>query len=296
MNCLKLSREDKIVNILLFIVMTVVVIITFYPLYYSVVYAFSDANDIAEKGFVYFAPRVFTLDNFKMVFTEKALVNAFLITLSRTVLGTVASVLFTAVVSYPLSKRYLLFRKVYLRIGVITMYFFGGLIPFYLVLKSINLINSFWVYIIPMLFSFFNAIIFINFFSAIPDAIEESAKIDGANDWSIFWQIVIPLSAPVMATMALFNGVTQWNSWFDAAFYTTSENLATLQLVLYNIISQAQGAAMASRFMAAGQTNMNVIDAIKYATMVISIVPIALAYPFLQKYFVQGMMVGSIKE
>ncbi|MNZ88468.1 L-arabinose transport system permease protein AraQ [compost metagenome] len=136
---------------------------------------------------------------------------------------------------------------------------------------------------------------FINFFSSIPDALEESAKIDGANDWRVFWKIFLPLSAPILATVSLFYGVQQWNSWFDAAYYTNSPDLATLQLVLYQIISQAEGASIAANYLGAGKQNINIIDSMKYATMVVSVVPVALAYPFLQKYFVQGMMVGSVK-
>ncbi|WMT41781.1 carbohydrate ABC transporter permease [Paenibacillus sp. D2_2] len=203
--------------------------------------------------------------------------------------------MFTALVSYPLSKKYLTFRGFYVRIGVVTMYFFGGIIPTYLLLNALGLIDTFMVYIIPSLYSFFNAILFINFFGSIPDALEESAKIDGANDWRIFRVIFLPLSAPILATVSLFYGVQQWNSWFDAAYYTNSEELATLQLVLYQIISQANGAAIAANYLGAGKQNINIIDSMKYATMVISIIPVAVAYPFLQKFFVQGMLVGSVK-
>jgi len=292
---MRATREDKVINLVVGVFMALVLIVTIYPLYYAFIGSFNDADDIAKNGFVYLFPRMFTLDNYRIVFTENTLLRAFAITAARTVAGTLVSVIFTAIVAYPLSRRYLLFRKVYIRIGVITMYFFGGIIPFYLTLRSLHLLDSFLVYIFPMMFSFFNAVIFISFFSGIPDALEESAKLDGANDWRIFWNVVFPLSMPVVATIAMFNGVAQ-NSWFDAAFYTTSGKLDTLQLVLYNIISQAEGAAMASRFLAAGKTNVNIIDAIKYATMVVSIVPISLVYPFLQKYYVKGMMMGSIKE
>ncbi|MEK5436708.1 MULTISPECIES: carbohydrate ABC transporter permease [Paenibacillus] len=292
---MKGNTEDKVINIVLFILMSIVTLVTLYPLYYSFIISLNDANDIAEKGFIYLSPRKFTLENFKIVFTESKLAHSFLITGARTILGTIASVLFTACVSYPLSKKYLALRSFYIRTGVITMYFFGGIIPTYLLLNSLGLIDTFLVYIIPSLYSFFNAILFINFFSSIPDALEESAKIDGANDWRVFWKITLPLSAPILATVSLFYGVQQWNSWFDAAYYTNSPDLATLQLVLYQIISQSEGAAIAANYLGAGKQNINIIDSMKYATMVVSVVPVALAYPFLQKYFVQGMMVGSVK-
>lgn len=292
---MKKNFEDKGLDLFIAIIMIAVVIVTFYPVYYSIIYSFNDANDIANKGFIYFFPRKWTIQNYIIVLSDKMLLNAFLITVARTLCGTVLSVFFTAVVAYPLSKKHLLFRKVYMRIGVATMYFYGGIIPYYLLLKSIHLTNTFWVYIIPALYSFFNAIIFINFFSEIPDAIEESAKIDGASDWCVFWRIVLPLSAPVIATIALFNGVNQWNSWFDAAYFTNGENLQTLQMLLFSIISQAKGAAIAQKILGAGQYNVDIIQSVKYATIVISIVPVALVYPLLQRFFVQGMMVGSVK-
>lgn len=290
------KTEDKVVDIVVTVLMIAVILLSFYPLYYAVVNAFNNPADIAENGSVYWFPRDFTWDNFKLVFTEKSLLHAFGVTVVRTVVGTVITVLFTAIVTYPLSRKYLVGRKIYLRIGVVTMYFSGGVIPMFLVLSSLHLVDTFWVYIFPAMFSFFNAIIFINFFNSIPSALEEAAKIDGANDWQVFWRIMFPLSKPILATIALFVGVNQWNSWFDTAYYTFSPNLATLQQILYSIISQTEGAVMAARYLGASNINLNTIDAIKYATMVVSIVPIACIYPFLQKYFVQGMMVGSVKE
>jgi len=292
---MKLTREDKIVNVFTGITLSIFTIITIYPLYYAFIYAFNSADDIASNGFIFLFPREITLENFRIIFTEHALIRAFVVSVLRTVIGTVLSVLFTALVSYPLSKKYLLFRKGYLRIGVITMYFSGGLIPFYLLLNSLHLIDTFAVYIIPLLFSFFSAIIMINFFRTIPDSFEEAAKIDGANDLYIFARIYIPLSFPVIATITLFNGVHQWNSWFDSAFYTNSDELITLQFLLFNIINRTKGVQLLSRKLAAGQINMNIIEALKYSTIVILIVPVIMAYPLLQKYFVKGMLVGSIK-
>jgi putative aldouronate transport system permease protein len=229
------------------------------------------------------------------VFVKKELFMAFKVTLLRTIIGTVTSVFFTAIVAYPLSKRKLAFRKIYLRVGIITMYFWGGLIPFYLVLRSLDLLDKFIVYIIPGLFSFFNAILFIKFFSELPDALEESAKIDGANDLFIFFKIIIPLSGPIIGTISLFNGVAHWNAFFDAAYYTNNPKLQTLQCILYKIISQSEGAEMMRRMMGGKDANTSSIDAIKYATMIVSIVPITIMCPFLQKFFIKGMMLGAIK-
>lgn len=290
------KTEDRLVNTIVTIIMCSVIVVSFYPLYYAAINALNDAGDIQKNGFIYLLPRVFTWDNLKLVFSDKELIHAFGVTVARTIIGTFTSVLFTAIVSYPLSCHNLVGRRIYMRIGTLTMYFNGGLIPTFLVFNSLHLIDSFWVYILPMMFSFFNAIIFINFFRTIPYSLIEAARIDGANDWTIFWKIVFPLSKPVVATIALFNGVNQWNSWFDTAYYTFDKNLKTLQQVLYGIISQTEGAAMAAAKLGASSMNLNTIDAIKYATMLISIIPIAVIYPFLQKHFVSGMMVGSVKE
>ncbi len=293
---MKAKTENRIVNIVVTVIMVIAVLICVYPLWYALINALNDANDIADNGFIYLFTRVFTLKNLSLVFEEKTLLYAFGVTAARTIIGTVLSVAFTAIVSYPLSRGYLVGRKIYMRIGVITMYFYGGLIPTFLVYNQLRLIDTFWVYIFPTMFSFFNAVIFINFFNSIPAALEEAAKIDGADDWKVFSKIMMPLSKPVVATIALFVGVNQWNSWFDSAYFTTSPILATLQQILYGIISQSQGAVIAAQRLGASNINLNLIDAIKYATMVISILPIACIYPFLQKYFVGGMMVGAVKE
>jgi putative aldouronate transport system permease protein len=168
--------------VFLFIILSIVIFITVYPLYYSLVFSLNDANDIDKNGFIYFFPRKFTLNNYRIVFIEEGLINAFLLTTVRTIVGTTLGVFFTAMVSYPLSRRNLIGRKIYIRIGIITMYFHGGLIPYYLVLRNLHLLNSFAVYIIPALLGFFNVIIFINFYNSLPDALEEAARIDGAND------------------------------------------------------------------------------------------------------------------
>jgi putative aldouronate transport system permease protein len=177
------------------------------------------------------------------------------------------------------------------------MYFNGGLIPYYLVLRNLHLLNSFAVYIVPALLGFFNVIIFINFYNSLPDALEEAAKIDGANDLQIFIRIILPLSRPILATMALFIGVNHWNSWFDSAYFIINKpNLMTIQHILYTIVSQTKGITLAATYFSREAPNINILHAIKYATMAVSILPVACIYPFLQRYFIKGMMVGSIKE
>ncbi|MCX7843665.1 MAG: carbohydrate ABC transporter permease [Clostridia bacterium] len=293
----KNTFEDKFVKLISITITFLTILLTLYPLYYTLIYALNLPSDIRDNGYVYIIPRKISFDSFKSIFSQTRLYSALMMSVMRTILGTVTSVFFTAMVAYPLSKKYLVFRKFYLRFNIITMYFSGGIIPFYMVLKNLNLLSNFLVYIVPMLFSVFNAILFINFFMDIPEALEESAKIDGAGDFYIFIKIFIPLSAPIIATVSLFNGVAHWNDFFYPTYFIVGrEDLYTLPVILFKIISQAQGAEMVRKMLGLNSAGIEVFNSIKYATMFVSILPIALVYPMLQKFFIKGMMLGSVKE
>jgi putative aldouronate transport system permease protein len=187
-----------------------------------------------------------------------------------------------------------MFRKAYSIAAIITMYFGGGIIPYYFLLRSLGLLNNFLVFIIPNLFSYFNALLFIANFKSIPPSLFESARIDGAGEMTIFARIVLPVSAPILATIALFNGVGHWNAWFDVAIYTQDPALKTLQCLLWEIINYANNIEELSRKMNIPESSMTV-EAVRYTTMVIAVVPITIVYPFLQRYFVKGMLIGAIK-
>jgi len=228
-----------------------------------------------------------------------ALYNAFLITVLRTIVGTFGTVLITGMMAFALSKRYLKGRKFYMILCVITMYFSGGLIPTFMVIRSLNLLDSFWVYILPNLVNVWYLIIMRTYFRSLPESVEESARIDGASTFRLFFSIVLPISAPIIATIALFSGVMQWNAWFDAAIYVRSESLRPLQTVLNSLINSSRAAEEIAKIgIAAGALRQNVINSrsITMATMIVTIVPIIMVYPFIQKYFAGGMMIGSIKE
>jgi ABC-type sugar transport system, permease component len=292
---MKKNPGEKVFDVFLVIMMGAVLLITLYPFYYCVILSFNNGHD-TNLGGIYFLPRVFTLKNYEYVFVNNALFKAFFITVSRTVLGTFISVLFTALVSYGLSKKDLMFRKFYMVAGIITMYFNGGLIPLYFVLKYMGLINNFLVFIVPYMLSFYNVILFIAFYSGIPSSLKESARIDGAGEMYTFFRIILPLSKPIIATIALFNGIEQWNSWFDSQFFTTNPNLKTLQMILYQIIALAQGQEKLKRQLGMSNDNAYVtIESVRYATMIVAIGPIIFIYPFVQKYFMKGMMIGAIK-
>lgn len=275
--------------------MVLICFLMVYPIWYVIVNSFSQGTEVL-KGGIYWWPRAFCLENYEAVFKNKEIFTSFGITVLKTVVGTVTSVLFTAMVAYGLSKTYLIGRKFFMVFGIITMFFSGGLIPYFLLIKSLGMLDSFWVYIIPSLFSFYNAIIFMTFFRNIPTELEESAKIDGANDFVIFAKIILPVSMPVIATIALFNGVGQWNDYFTGVIYITNEQwLTPIQTFLYKIISESSSTRIVANMPASVRNSMVTSTTVKYATMVVTTFPIICVYPFLQKYFVQGIMIGSVK-
>jgi putative aldouronate transport system permease protein len=294
---IKETTGERVFNVINILIMLVIAFLSLYPIWYVFVNSFNDAND-AMMGGIYWWPRMLSLENYKAVFRNATVFQAYTITVLRTLIGTVTGVLFTAIVSYGLSKPYLIFRKAYLLIGTVTMFFGGGLIPYFLVLKSLGLINNFLVYIIPAMFSFFNLLIFMSFFRELPAALEESARIDGANDFRIFFSIIFPLSMPVIATIALFNGVYHWNDYFSGVMFMTNRpDLEPIQTYLYRVIAQTSAQDIRSAAGADVVTkNLTTSTAVKLATMVITTVPIVCVYPFLQKYFIKGMLLGAIKE
>jgi len=273
--------------------MLIVCFLTIYPIWYVLVNAFNDGQD-AMRGGIYWWPRQFSLQNFEAVFQSSGIMTAMGITVAKTVIGVFVHVLFTAMVAYAFSRKGLIGGKLYIFLGTVTMFFTGGLIPTYLLIKDLNMLDSFLVYIIPAMFSFFDLIIFMTFFREIPDGLEEAAKIDGANDWSIFLRVVLPVSMPVIATIALFHGVYQWNDYFTGVIYINNTDLQPIQTYLYKVIAQSSSNQMMAQ-VPGGISKTVTSQSIKMATMVVTTLPIVFVYPFLQRYFVKGMMIGSIK-
>lgn len=273
--------------------MLIVCFLTIYPIWYVLVNAFNDGQD-AMRGGIYWWPRMFSLENFSAVFQSSGIMTAMGITVAKTVIGVFIHVLFTAMVAYAFSRKGLIGGKFYILLGTVTMFFTGGLIPTYLLIKDLNMLDSFLVYIIPFMFSFFDLIIFMTFFREIPDGLEEAAKIDGANDWSIFLRVVLPVSMPVIATIALFHGVFQWNDYFTGVIYINNTDLQPIQTYLYKVVAQSSSNQMMAQ-VPGGVAKTVTSQSIKMATMVVTTAPIVFVYPFLQRYFVKGMMIGSIK-
>lgn len=276
------------------IVMGLICFICLYPVWYTIVISFNDSSD-AMRGGIYWLPRKFSVESYRTVFQDTTIMRAFLITILRTVFGTVTSVFFTAMVGYAFSKKHIMGNKIYMILGTITMFFGGGLIPTFIILKNLGLYDNFLVYILPSLFNFYNMIIFMTYFREMSPALEESAKLDGCNDMTIFVRIILPLSMPVVATIALFNGVGHWNDYFTGVMYINKAVLQPIQTYLYRIVASAS-ASKSVVALPAGFTAQQVSStSVRLATMVVTTFPIMCVYPFLQKYFVKGFMVGSIK-
>lgn len=288
------TKGEALFDLINNIMMLCICFITLYPIWYVLVNAFNNGTD-AMRGGIYWWPRVFSLENFKAVFASPGIMLAMWITVAKTLLGTVLHVFFTAMVAYAFSRKNLIGGKLYILMGTVTLFFGGGLIPTFLLMKDLHLLENFLVYIIPVMFSFFDLIIFMTFFREIPEGLEEAARIDGANDWSIFLRIVLPVSMPVIATIALFHGVYQWNDYFTGMIYINNTDLQPIQTYLFRVVAQSSSSQMMVAVQGSGVTRSVTSQSIKLATMVVTTLPIVFVYPFLQRYFVKGMMIGSIK-
>ncbi|WP_246431566.1 carbohydrate ABC transporter permease [Paenibacillus endophyticus] len=281
--------------------MIFLIIVTLYPFLNMFALSFNDAND-SIRGSIYVWPREWTLRNFEYVFNESNVFYATFISAARTIIGTVISVFCTAMLAYTISRPEYALKKFVAITFIFTMYFSGGLIPSYLLTKELGLLNSFWVYIIPGIIGVFNMIVIRSFIEGLPEGIMESAKIDGAGDFTTFMRIVLPLTVPALATVSLFVAVSQWNSWFDVFLYNSSRpNLSTLQYELMKVLSTSSattssGGSAGDAF-ANAQGNVTAVTptSVRATMTIVASVPIIMVYPFLQKYFVKGMVVGGVK-
>lgn len=285
-------KENRIFNAFNITLMSILTLFIAYPMWNLVVSTFSGAQYLAEGGITFY-PKGFTLENYQAVVRDASLIKAFGISVAKTLLGIITHVAFCSMVAFGMSKKELAGRKIYTALGIITMFFSGGMVPTFLLYRQLGLLNKFAVYIIPAMFSYFNMVILMNFFRDLPSSLEESALIDGAGPWRVFLQIVIPLSVPVIATIALFTGVGQWNDFMTARMFVTNKELHPLQMKLFEIIARSQVSAMTNP--AAGAVEQVTTRSIQLATIVLTTLPIVLIYPFVQKYFVKGMTLGAVK-
>lgn len=277
-------------------------IVTIYPFANTIAISFNEGLDTIRGG-IYLWPRAFTLHNYRVVLSNNTIYHAAFISVSRTLLSTVLNIFLTTMLAYALSRKEFVFRKPITILFVLTMYFNAGLIPNYFLYRSLGLINNFLVYIVPSMVYAFNLIVIRTYIGTIPESLVESAKLDGAGDFKVFLRIIFPLCKPVLATVALFVAVGAWNSWFDSFIYCTKQNLSTLQYELMKLIAIANisnsNSALLSDALSGGAAaakNFANPVSIRAAVTVIAAAPIILIYPFLQKYFIVGLTVGSVKE
>ena len=294
----KAKRRDVVFPIVNTIILILLMVITLYPVLNTVAISFNDSLD-ALKGGIGVWPRVFSTDSYKELITDPAIYRAFWVSLWKTVITTILNLFFTSMLSYALSRKEYVLRKFITTVLVLTMYINAGMIPNYLLVsRFLKLGNTFWVYIIPTMFSCFNMIVIRTYIVGLPEALVESARIDGAGDIRTFFQIILPLCLPVMATVALFVAVGAWNSWFDTYLYCGSKkNLYTLQYLLKMKLASTQASSNAANTSADALANSVKVApiTIRASITVVSTVPILVVYPFLQKYFVTGMALGSVK-
>ena len=287
-----MKNRVTIADYILALVFVFVIVITLYPFLNVLAISFNDATDTI-KNINFIIPRKFTLSNYKYVFRDSDFLKPFIISISRTVLGTLIGVVTTSMLAYTLSRRDFVFHKFFTMLFVVTMYVGGGLIPDYLlIMRTLHMGNNFLVYIIPGMIWVYNMILVRSYIDGLPLALQEAAKIDGANDSQIWYKIVQPLCTPVVATIALYYAVGQWNSFMDTYLY--AQKLPTLQYKLYEIMNQAT-----MKLDIHGTTNVTTAVtpmSIRMAVTIVATVPIVIVYPFLQKYFIGGMTLGSVKD
>ena len=300
----KYHLEDKILNVLIFVVLTFLVVVTVYPFWNTIAISLNDGLD-SIKGGVKLFPRKFTLQNYKVLFIDDRLFKAFGISVSRTILQTSLCVFCTCMLAYALSRKEFVLRKPLTTILVISMYVNAGLIPGYMLIKNLHLLGKYSVYIIPCLVDIFNFILVRTYINGLPDSFVESARIDGANEFRIFLQIIMPLIVPSVAMVSLFTAVGAWNSWFDTYLYCSNKpKLHSLQYVLMSFLQASQNqssnandaGAMALAASSGASTSMVTPISIRSSITVVATLPILVVYPFVQKYFVVGMTIGGVKE
>ncbi|MGN1140141.1 MAG: carbohydrate ABC transporter permease [Oliverpabstia sp.] len=294
---IKTNPTDQMIQILIYIVIIALCLTIILPCLNVLALSFNDGKDAARGG-VWFWPRQFTLDNFKEVFKDDSIVRAYGITVARTIIGTISTLLVTTLAAFALKEKDLPGRKIMSMLITFTMLFGGGMIPTYIQYNNLHLLNSFWVYIVPGLVSVTNLMMVRTFFEGIPDSLEESAKLDGCGYFKIYSTIMIPLSKPVIAVVGLYTAVGHWNDWFSGAFYMNNTDLWPVQTVLQNMLTKAMSSQqeVTSVAQALVQDASNVTsDSLKMAAVIVTTVPILCVYPFVQKYFAKGAMIGAVK-
>lgn len=290
----KYTKVDKAILWINKILLVLAVISILIPLIYVFIASFMDPSTLLTKG-ISFNPSEWSLAGYKKIFEDQSIVRGFMNSMLYSTAFTLITVVITIFAAYPLAQQDFVGKKAVMTMFIITMFFNGGLIPTYLLVKDLGMLNTIWAVLIPGAVNVWNIILAKAFFEGIPKEIIEAAKIDGASSYRIFFDIILPLAKPIICVIALYAFVGQWNSYFDAMIYLKNDNLAPLQLVLRRILIQNQPMpGMISDQLAMAEVK-KIAEIIKYSAIVISSIPLLLMYPFFQKYFEKGVMVGSVK-
>ena len=297
---IKTSKGDRTFQVINILIFAIFAIICAYPFYYLIINSII-ANDLSASGKVNFLPHGFQLENYVKVFQLNGLGTAAMVSLGRTVIGTICTVLASVYLGFMFTQQRMWHRKLWYRFMVITMYFNAGLIPMYMTMKTLHLTNSFWVYIIPAIVQPFNIIMAKTYVESIPPALQEAAEIDGAGTMTVFAKVILPTCKPIMATIAIWSAVGQWNSFQDTLIYITDQKLYSLQYLLYTYLNQASSLATMVQqsggnvSAVANLATQQTPTSIRMTISVIVVLPILFVYPIFQKSFVKGIMIGSVK-
>lgn len=287
---MRVSMSEKIFRVFNYLILTALAIVTLYPFWYVVVASLSEPTKLLMADEMLFLPVGFTWNAYKAVLRDPTVYIGYANTIFYVVVGSVLNILMTAIAAYVLSRKNLMLRRFFTVIFIFTMYFSGGLIPKYLLMMDLNLLDNRLALILPGLISTYNLLIMITGFSGIPDSLEESARIDGASHLRILFNIILPLAKPTVMVILMYYAVAHWNSWFDAMVYIKDSSKMPLQLYLRNILIRSQTAELQ------GADIEDIGMTVKYATIIVSTLPILCIYPFIQKHFVSGVMIGAVKE
>ncbi|MGN7165684.1 carbohydrate ABC transporter permease [Paenibacillus cellulositrophicus] len=289
------SKGDRIFNFINYVVLILVTLVVLYPLVFVLSASFSDPQTVL-RGEMLLWPKGINLNSYEKIFQNKDIISGFTNTLIYTTLGTAINLVMTILAAYPLSRRDFVGRNGIMALLVFTMFFSGGLIPTYLLIKNLGMLNTLWVMIIPNAVSIWNIIIMRTFFQqSIPHELQEAATIDGCSNIQILTRIILPLSMPIIAVTILFYAVGHWNAFFSALLYLTDKDKFPLQLVLREILIQGQTNDMVKMSTESAIKQQREVEGIKYAVLVVANIPVLVLYPFLQRYFVKGVMIGAIK-
>lgn len=290
---MKRTKGEKVFSVFNVFIMLITIFITIYPMLHVFFASISDPVLFAKHRGPMIHPLGFSIESYKFVLRTPAIATGYINTLFLVIVGTSINIILTVICAYSLSRKHFYLRKALMIFITFTMFFSGGLIPLYLIVKKLNLFNSLFSLILPFAIVTFNMIIVRTYFEGIPAALEESAKIDGANDLVILFKIFLPIAMPSIAVIGLYYAVNHWNSWFYATCFITDRNKFPLQLILRQILilNNMDGVSTGGQ----GLGEMDIAESIKHATVMITTIPILCVYPFLQKYFVKGMTVGSVK-